>query len=180
MKYTVSILLLLLVSTNTYAETKHGLELAPLDKREYHLSTFISLFKEHCYRKDSPKTVINELSKSKEVSESKDYEGMYEVFHDGLSYAITAEPNKCVVDILLEYEPGKLLYGLKEIISAIESFENHTIDVSKEITELGPSEERVLTSEITFTNSNQNTNKLVLTYPLDNQDVWYMTLSYQY
>jgi hypothetical protein len=181
MKKGISIILIyLLCSPGLFAETLYGLELAPAPMREAHLNHFMQLFKEFCLEQKSQQDATTNLLNSGRFRPAEGYEGTYEEFFEGLSYAVTPDPDVCTVDVLLEYQSGRLLFspdGMRKKILGVAGY--YLAESSREIAD-GPSAERVQTIEFHFHKGDTDRNKISLTYPLSDQDVYFMTLNYHY
>lgn len=180
MKRTLLIIFLILYALPCAStETKYGLELAPSHFREKHLKHFMSLFHEFCFGQSSQMETKRNIISSNLFRPAPGFDGIYEKFFNEISYAVTPDENSCTVDVLLEYKSGKLLFSLDEVQAAIINKSDYLHQKSINTTEEGPNSEAVMTIESHFQNTNK-TNDIILTYPTSNQDVFYMTLDYNY
>lgn len=180
MKRTVFVLLFILANSSySAAETQYGLELAPQNMQQKHLAHFMELFQHYCVGKGSGDEVEKALLGSGVFRPAEGFEGIYEMYFEGISYAVTPANEVCTVDVMLEYEPGKLLFTMLKIISAISDQTGFFLRESEEKTEEGDNSADVLTVQSRF-RSAEGKEEVVLTYPTSNQGHFYMTLDYPY
>jgi hypothetical protein len=162
------------------AETLYGLELAPTPMREQHLNHFMQLFRDFCLGQQSQQTAKNNLLSSGRFRPAQGFEGVYEEYFDGLSYAVTPDPEFCTVDVLLEYQTGKLLFSQEAVKNGVTGLFKYRQSKSSIEFMDGPNAERVQTIVSDFQSADGIRNKIVLMYPTNNQDVFYMTLDYYF
>lgn len=177
----ISLLFILVSHHSLHAETLYGLELAPSTMRDRHLGHFMELFHNFCLGRKSQQAALENLLANNTFTPAEGYDGVYEKPVEGLSYAVTPDPDACTVDVLLEYEPGRLLFPLhavQEAITRIADYQQRTPDLEK--IEQGPDSEKVQIIESRYRKDDRHTKEIVLTYPVSNQDVFFMTLDYHY
>ncbi len=181
MKKTLLILAIIVCEApGALAETLFGLELSPTSARKQHLDHFVSLFEEFCLGQKSQKSALKKLLDSKRFRPAEGYDKVYEEYFDGLSYAVTPDSDVCTVDVLLEHEQGKLLLALEEVQNSVFVSTSYHLFTEAKKTEEGPSSEEVLTVERTYHPEASDKNAIVLTYPTNHQNVFFMTLDYHY
>ncbi|HAD08368.1 MAG TPA: hypothetical protein DCF62_02695 [Porticoccaceae bacterium] len=179
-KSLIVLLTMLAVPHGIYAEALYGLELAPSSMREKHLDHFMNLFRDQCFGQESQDAATQKVVNGRRFRPAKDFEGVYEEYFEGLSYAVSPNSDVCTVDVLLEYQSGKLLLSLEAVQKAIKKNTSYRLVNTLDKVEEGPNSESVQTIESHFKRDVKSTNAVVLTYPTSNQDVFYMTLSYHY
>jgi hypothetical protein len=174
------VLISLIFQRSLCAETLYGLELASAPMREKHLDHLMKLFHEFCLGKKSQQVATQNIINSDRFRPAKDFEGTYEEYFKGLSYAVTPDQDSCTVDVLLQYQPGILLLSLNEIQIAITQLTNFSHAQSLRKAEIGDNSESIQTIESHYLKNGTNANKIVLTYPTSYQDIFYMTINYYY
>lgn len=164
----------------TASENYNGLELAPSDFREHHLNHFIGLLDKFCIGQKSQKKATSHLLQTGGFESTEEYEDVYEQYFDGISYAVSPEPDYCTVDVMIEYEEGKLLFTLEDIRDGIETIANYELSESFDEVVDGLDSEKVLIKKQHFKNNGSSKNMLELEYPINHQNEYFMTLSYYY
>lgn len=98
-----------------------------------------------------------------------------------ISYGITPGPEACTADVLLEFEKGKMLMSLNDVHERIEKLRSYRLHKKEEKKEIsGSDSEPFLIETRYYYPSGSDQNLVMLTYPLSNQDNYYMTLDYLY
>ena len=162
-----------------FAETLHGLELAPHEMRERHLKHLVELFEGYCLGKVSQQAAVKNLVSSGGLRPAKEYEGVYEEYYEGLNYAVTPDPDNCTVDVLLEYQTGRLLFSLEAVKAEIVRATSYSLVKNLDKPEVVSGSKKIMTVESHF--QQEKTDKIiVLTYPTSHQDEFYMTITYYY
>ena len=141
---------------------------------QQHLATFLSLHNQYCEKKyESSDKLVKTLAGSNELKLAKNFEGVYEVKVNQISYAVSPEEDGCTTDVMLE-DHGKELFSFEEINKAlldkgyIETGEPVSRkDIGTDQSELTVIEKKYIspTGEVT-----------TLDYPLEKKDKYYMTL----
>lgn len=176
-----AILLFLVMPFGALAETQQGLELAPQAMRQKHLDHFMDVYRQFCYERHSRETVKSLLLASGGFRPAEDFEGVFEEMFDGLSYAVTPDPEFCTVDVMLSYEEKRLLFSQQDIETAVGALPgNYRVVERTRETHEGPDGEQVRVEVSEFLRTGSDGNRILLVYPLSNQDVYYMTLDYYY
>jgi hypothetical protein len=179
-KLLLAAVLFLMLPQALVAETLYGLELAPESMRERHLNHYMELFQEFCVGRQSQQEVKKNLLSTGRFQPAEGYEGVYEEYFEGLSYAVTPDSDVCTVDVLLEHQAGKLLFSMDEVHKRIARQFNHRLDRNSNEVMDGPNGESVQTVVSYFRKDGVRGTKLRLMYPTDNQSVFYMTLDYYF
>lgn len=164
----------------TAAENYNGLELAPSEFRQRHLTHFVSLLEQYCIGQKSQKSATRQLLQAGGFESTEEYEDVYEQYYDGLSYAVSPESEYCTVDVMLEYEKGKLLFTLEEVRDKIETIGRYKLAASVEEYTDSYKSNKVLNIKQYYKKNGSSRNILELSYPIDHQDEYFMTISYYY
>lgn len=164
------------------AEPPSGYELAQSEMRQKHLDHFMQLYREFCFGRASMEDAESLIKKSRRFKPAKDFDGIYEEQFGNISYAITPDPEFCTVDVKLAYKEGRLLFSQSEMENAIASLPEYAYQVEKRLQEIhdGPAGEAVSVEMIEFYPAEARDNRILLIYPKNHQDVYYMTLDFNY
>ena len=139
-----------------------------------HLSTFLSLHNQFCEKRyDSSKNLIDTLAGSSKLTLAKNFEGVYEVMVDKVSFAVSPEEDGCTTDVMVQLAENEL-FSFEDINTAL--LESGYIetgdaisrkDIGTDQTELTVLERKYIspTGEVT-----------TLDYPLEKKTKYYMTL----
>jgi len=139
-----------------------------------HLTTFLSLHNQYCEKKyDSSEMLKETLSGSSKLSLAKNFDGVYEVLVNEVSYAVSPEEDGCTTDVMVQIE-GKDLFSFEDInIALINSGYIETgepvsrKDVGTDQTELTVIEKKYISPSGEVT---------TLDFPLEKKSKYYMTL----
>ncbi|PID33776.1 MAG: hypothetical protein CR955_00520 [Thiotrichales bacterium] len=140
-----------------------------------YLSTFLSLHNQYCEKKyDNPESLQNSLDQSPELAPAKDFNGVYEVHVDGISFAVSPEEDGCTTDVMVQTSDKKELFSFEDInkallnIGYVETGEPVSRkDLGTDQSELSIIEKKYISPEGEIT---------ILDFPLEKKDKYYMTL----
>jgi hypothetical protein len=142
---------------------------------EPHLSTFLSLHNQYCEKKyETPLSLQKSLDGAAELSPAKDFNGVYEVFVNGISFAVSPEEDGCTTDVMVQTNDKKELFSFEDINTAlleigyVETGEPVSRkDLGTDQTELTIIEKKYISPKGEIT---------TLDFPLEKKDKYYMTL----
>ena len=141
-----------------------------------HLSNFLGIHSQYCEKAYKQRSMlIKALKNDPNLTISKDYDDVYESIVDKVSYGISAEENGCTTDVLLKTAFTKrALISLEAIESSLTARGYKRIGTKKTLYEEGWDGTKVKITDIEFMSNNQE--HVVLSYPLEKTDKFYMTL----
>ncbi len=148
---------------------------ATANETQPHLSTFLSLHNQYCERKyDNPESLQKSLDVAPDLSPAKDFNGVYEVHVNGISFAVSPEEDGCTTDVMVQTNDNKQLFSFEDINKAliklgyVETGEPVSRkDLGTDQTELTILEKKYVSPEGEIT---------TLDFPLEKKDKYYMTL----
>ena len=140
-----------------------------------HLSTFLSLHNQYCEKKyETPELLQKSLEIAPELSPAKDFNGVYEVNVNGISFAVSPEEDGCTTDVMVQTKENKELFTYEDINKAliklgyVETGEPVSRkDLGTDQTELTIIEKKYISPKGEIT---------TLDFPLEKKDKYYMTL----
>jgi hypothetical protein len=140
-----------------------------------HLSTFLSLHNQYCEKKyENPESLQKSLEVAPELSPAKDFNGVYEVHVNGISFAVSPEEDGCTTDVMVQTKENKELFTYEDINKAllklgyVETGEPVSRkDLGTDQTELTIIEKKYISPKGEIT---------TLDFPLEKKDKYYMTL----
>jgi len=140
-----------------------------------HLSAFLDLHKEYCEKKyDNPDTLKLSLSKEDKLELAKDFSGVYEVFVDKVSFAISPEEDGCTTDVMVMTEPDKELFSFDEINTALIEGGYISTGDAKSRKDMGTDQSEVMVIQKKYISPQGELT--TLDFPLNKKDKYYMTL----
>ncbi|MES9993569.1 MAG: hypothetical protein ABW098_16585 [Candidatus Thiodiazotropha sp.] len=144
-----------------------------------YLSKFISLFDAYCYQHKSNEEVEKIIKREGTFAPHQEYKNTFLHSYMEVDYALTLEERgECTVDVSLVYKDD-VLFTEKEIIKAIENLTGFFIE-REDIERSGiKNTTNVLVRKTTLRNKTDS-DFIVLSYPLDNPDKYYMYVSYYF
>lgn len=179
-KFLVILLCFFAMQSVVAGESLYGLELASPALREQHRMHFVSLLKQYCVDTQSQIKAMQSLVKNKKFQSTEEHEEVFEQHYDGISYAVTPDIDSCTVDVMLALDGNKLLFSLNELIREIEKITGYKMYQSIEAIDSGIKSETVKIIKTTFRKNGSAINMLEMIYPIEHQDEYFMTLSYNY
>ena len=140
-----------------------------------HLSTFLSLHNQYCEKKYETSAILEKtLEKAPELAPAKDFKGVYEVFINGISFAVSPEEDGCTTDVMVQTADNKELFSFEDINKAliklgyVETGEPVSRkDLGTDQTELTIIEKKYISPKGEIT---------ILDFPLEKKNKYYMTL----
>lgn len=147
---------------------------APVVEQPY-LTTFLNLHNQFCEKKyESKESLEDNLKVSNELKLAKDFQGVYEVMVNGVSFAVSPEEDGCTTDVMIQTADKRQLFSFEDLNKAL--IENGYVetgdpisrkDIGTDQTELTIIQKKYVspTGEIT-----------TLDFPLEKKDKYYMTL----
>ena len=149
-------------------------EISPPEIHRY-LATFTNVHSRYCEQAQiNADSLRNKLDADDRLFLSTEYEDVYELIVHGLSYAVTPQEDGCTTDVMLSHKgkPDPIM-TLNERDSALVARGYNKVE-EKVLYEddLDGNEIRIIDIEY----STPNEERAVLSYPLENQDNFYMTL----
>ncbi|WP_299870715.1 hypothetical protein [uncultured Cocleimonas sp.] len=140
-----------------------------------HLSTFLSLHNQYCEKKyDTPESLQSSLDKAPELAPAKDFNGVYEVHVNGISFAVSPEEDGCTTDVMVQTSDKKELFSFEDINKALLSVGYVETGEPVSRKDLGTDQ-----SELTIIEKKYISPKgeiTTLDFPLEKKDKYYMTL----
>ena len=142
--------------------------------KKNHLTTFLALHNQYCEKKyNSSENLKETLNGSPKLSPAKNFDGVYEVLIDKVSFAVSPEEDGCTTDVMVQLG-GEELFSFEDInIALIESGYIETgepvsrKDVGTDQTELTVIEKKYISP---------NGEVTTLDFPLEKKNKYYMTL----
>jgi hypothetical protein len=140
-----------------------------------HLSSFLTLHNQYCERTYESQELLQEsLKGSLELSLAKDFNGVYEVHIDGVSFAVSPEEDGCTTDVMVQTEDNKLLFSFEDINKAL--IENGYVETGDPVSrkDLGTDQTELTIIEKKYISPKGEIT--TLDFPLEKKDKYYMTL----
>jgi len=140
-----------------------------------HLSSFLALHNQFCEKKYESQELLQEsLKGSSKLSLAKDFNGVYEVHIDGISYAVSPEEDGCTTDVMVLTKDKKQLFTFEDINKAL--IENGYVETGKPVSrkDLGTDQTELTIIEKRYISPKGEIT--TLDFPLEKKDKYYMTL----
>jgi len=153
----------------------NGCDKASANTVKPHLTTFLALHNQYCEKKyDDKASLVKTLKVAPELSLAKDFNGVYEVLKQGVSYAVSPEEDGCTTDVMLQTKDNVELFTFEDINKALiaQGYIETGDPVSRK--DIGTDQ-----SELTIIEKKYVSPKgeiTVLDFPLEKKDKYYMTL----
>ncbi len=139
-----------------------------------YLSTFLSLHNQFCERKyDSSNSLKTTLKKASDLKLANNFEGVYEVMVDDVSFAVSPEEDGCTTDVMLKGH-NKILFSFEDIDKALldQGYIETTKAISRKDIGIDQSELTIIEKKYISPNGELTT----LDFPKEKRDKYYMTL----
>lgn len=144
-----------------------------------YLNKFISLFDAYCYQHKSNEEAEKIIKREGTLTPHQEYRNTFLHSYMEVDYALTLEDRgECTVDVNLVYKDD-VLFTEKEIKNAIENLTGFFIE-REDIERSGIKNETNVLVRTTTLRNKTDTDFIVLSYPLDNPDKYYMYVSYYF
>lgn len=140
-----------------------------------HLSTFLSLHNQYCEKKYDDQDMLKKtLEVAPELSIAEDFNGVYEVNKNGISYAVSPEEDGCTTDVMIQTS-GKLeLFSFEDINKAL--LKLGYVETGEPVSrkDIGIDQSELTIIEKKYVSPKGEVT--VLDFPLEKKDKYYMTL----
>jgi len=139
-----------------------------------YLTTFLSLHNKFCEKKYlSSNSLMQTLKTASALKPADNFEGVYEVTIDEISFAVSPEEDGCTTDVMLKGN-NKLLFTFEDINEAL--IKKGYIETGKLVsrTDLGIDQSELTIIEKKYISPSGEVT--VLNFPLEKKDKYYMTL----
>ena len=149
-------------------------KIAKVKSNTEHLSTFLSLHSQFCEQKYiSSSSLKSTLQKAADLKKATNFEGVYEVTIDQVSFAVSPEEDGCTTDVMLKGQ-NNLLFTFEDINEALLS--QGYIETSEAVSrkDLGIDESELTIIEKKYISPSGEVT--ILDFPLEKKDKYYMTL----
>jgi len=141
-----------------------------------YLNDFVSLFDKYCYSfKGSPNKTVSYLEK-RGYKINPDFDA-YEIFIDGIDYAITPQIDDCTTDVLLSHDEGPL-FTFEQIDRILTQKFNLTLVSSRSFQDIALNNKDTKIQQRDYSDGAGHGYRLL--YPSDNQDSYYMTFTIEW
>jgi len=153
-----------------------GNQVAKLDLNsdKNHLNTFLSLHNQFCEKKyPSPDSLKSILAESSTLKPAEDYDGVYEVLVEDVSYAISPEDDGCTTDVMIQRENTQL-FSFEDINKAL--LEHGYIETSDPVSRKDRGTDQTELTVIEKKYISPSGEVTTLDFPLEKKDKYYMTL----
>jgi len=143
------------------------------DNSKY-LSTFLSLHNQFCEKKyPSPNSLMQTLKTASTLKPADNFEGVYEITINNVSFAVSPEEDGCTTDVMLKGN-NKLLFTFEDINEAL--IKKGYIETGKLVsrTDLGIDQSELTIIEKKYISPSGEVT--ILNFPLEKKDKYYMTL----
>lgn len=140
-----------------------------------HLSTFLSLHNQYCEKKyDTHQSLQESLKVSPDLSLAKNFNGVYEILVDGISYAVSPEEDGCTTDVMLQTKDNKQLFSFEDINKAL--LDNGYIETGEPVShkDMGINQEKLTVIKKHYISPKGEIT--TLDFPLEKKNKYYMTL----
>lgn len=166
---------LALSGCNKKTESEAAITTPQASQTPKHLSAFLDLHKEYCEKKyDNPDTLKSSLSKEKDLELAKDFNGVYEVFVDKVSFAISPEEDGCTTDVMVQTEREQELFSFDDINKALIQGGYISTGDAKSRKDMGTDQSEVMVIQKKYISPQGELT--TLDFPLNKKDKYYMTL----
>lgn len=138
------------------------------------LNTFLSLHNKFCEKKySSSNSLMQTLKTASSLKPADNFEGVYEVTINKVSFAVSPEEDGCTTDVMLKGN-NKLLFTFEDINQAL--LKKGYIETGKLVsrTDLGIDQSELTIIEKKYISPSGEVT--VLNFPLEKKDKYYMTL----
>ena len=140
-----------------------------------HLTAFLDLHKQYCEKKYSnSETLKDSLSHEKNLVLAKDFNGVYEVFVDKVSFAISPEEDGCTTDVMVQTEKQETLFSFDDINKALIKSGYIATGDAKSRKDMGIDQSEVMVIQKKYISPQGELT--TLDFPLNNKNKYYMTL----
>lgn len=140
-----------------------------------YLSTFLAIHHQYCEKKyDSQASLLQRLEKSPELRLAADFNGVYEIKKDGISYAVSPEEDGCTTDVMIQTPKHSELFSFEEIDQALLAVGYVETSEPKSRDDVGTDQTRLTVLEKKYISPTGEVT--VLDFPLEKKDKYYMTL----
>ena len=139
-----------------------------------HLSTFLSLHTQYCEKKyPSSDLLKQELEKSPLLKPAKNFDGVYEVMVEKVSFAVSPEEDGCTTDVMIQ-DGNKQLFTFEEINQAL--LKHGYIETGDPVSrkDRGTDQSELTVIEKKYISPSGEVT--ILDFPLEKKDKYYMTL----
>ena len=139
-----------------------------------YLTTFLSLHNQYCEKKyDSSENLMERLNESSKLSLAKNFDGVYEVLINKVSFAVSPEEDGCTTDVMVQIE-GKDLFSFEDINTAL--LNNGYIETGKSVSrkDIGTDQTELTVIEKKYISPSGEVT--TLDFPLEKKNKYYMTL----
>ena len=139
-----------------------------------YLSTFLSLHNQFCEKKySSSNSLMQTLKTASTLKPADNFEGVYEVTINKVSFAVSPEEDGCTTDVMLKGD-NNLLFTFEDINKAL--LRKGYIETGKLVsrTDLGIDQSELTIIEKKYISPSGEVT--VLNFPLEKKDKYYMTL----
>jgi len=141
-----------------------------------HLNDFVSLFDKYCYSfKGRPNKTVSQLEKMG-YKINPDFDA-YEIFIDGIDYAITPQTDDCTTDVLLKHD-SETLFTFDQIDKVLTQKFNLTLISSRSFQDIALNNKNTTIQQRDYRDGAGHGFRLL--YPSDNQDSYYMTFTIEW
>ena len=139
------------------------------------LVAFLSLHKQFCEKKyDDSFSLKETLSHDKKLAPAKDFNGVYEVFVNKVSYAISPEDDGCTTDVMVQASGKQELFTFDDINKALISSGYIATGEAKSRKDMGTDQSEVMVIQKKYISPQGEVT--TLDFPLNNKSKYYMTL----
>jgi len=149
-------------------------KIAESPKASEHLSTFLSLHTQFCEKKYTSSSSLKQtLKKASDLKLANNFEGVYEVTVDNISFAVSPEDDGCTTDVMIK-ENDQLLFTFEDINSALLNQGYIETSEPKSRIDLGIDQSKLTIIEKKYISPSGEVT--ILDFPLEKKDKYYMTL----
>ena len=144
---------------------------------QHHLTAFLALHNQFCEKKyKSSETLKKTLDSSSKLKLAKEFEGVYEVLIDNVSYAVSPEEEGCTTDVMLKpsEKEGEELFSFEEINKALLSQGYIETGASTSRKDIGTDQTELMVIQKKYISPKGEVT--TLDFPLEKKNKYYMTL----
>lgn len=141
-----------------------------------HLNSFVSLFDKYCYSFKSKPSATRSFLEKMGHKLNTEYDA-YEIFINGIDYAVTPQPKDCTTDVLLRHKKGTL-FTLDQINKLLTQKFNLTLVSSRSFQDVALNNQNTMIQQRDYRDGIGHGYRLL--YPSDNQDSYYMTFTIEW
>ncbi len=139
------------------------------------LVAFLSLHKQFCEQKYEDSFSLKEtLSHNKKLAPAKHFNGIYEVFVNKVSYAISPEDDGCTTDVMVQDTGKKELFTFDDINKALIASGYIATGEATSRKDMGLDQSEVMVIQKKYISPQGEVT--TLDFPLNKKDKYYMTL----